>query len=511
MQIIYYSGLFLLVFVVTTVLRHRRWPALSTIIAGGVLGVALVAYLLLPLAAESALVSRSAATYDFFRTGHAIDPTHLWTFLYPEATGTPLHENEAPELWEDVGYFGAIPLLLALVGIWRGRKRPLATYLTAAMFAALLLALATPAHRLLFDALPGFHLFRNPSRFLFLTAFFGTCLAGIGFDELLTRSGKRVTTVVSIVAITLIAAEGAFYARRYLQVVSVEQALPLTEYSTLFARDHDVYRIASFHRFVINYGWAAPMKLHLVGGYDPFNYRHYQQYMDILQTGNVMAVETRVWTDFINLRRRDMLDALNVKYLALPGGPSPPGFTSVATFPQQPWFVFYLGVKTGAVSIFRNDDFRQRAFWVDEVAWAATDAAAVDSVLRKDLHITAVVQSLQVTPDEIGSASPEDAVDNVSAYNDTASFRLHARAPRYLVISEVWHPGWQARLDGQPLEIYKTNIALMGAFIPAGDHTLELTFRPLLWRTSLGISAIALVAVLAAGLIAIRSRSERVS
>src|SRR6185436_8149913 len=57
------------------------------------------------------------------------------------------------------------------------------------------------------------------------------------------------------------------------------------------------------------------------------------------------------------------------------------------------------------------------------------------------------------------------------------------------------------QLDGKPLRIYKTNVALMGAFIPAGDHTLQLTFRPLLWTTSLVISAIALLAVLAAAVI----------
>jgi hypothetical protein len=303
---------------------------------------------------------------------------------------------------------------------------------------------------------------------------------------------------LSVLAIGLIAVEGSLYARRYLQVVPVEQVLPKTSIPPGSRNDPDVYRIASFHRFAINYGWAAGMKLHLIGGYDPFNYRHYQQYMDILQTGNVMAVETRVWTDFINLRRRDLLDALNVKYLVLPNGPSPPGFTSVASFEKQPVFFFYRGMEKGDLFVFRNDDFRQRAFWADEVAWANTDPAAVDLVLRRNLRTTAIVQTPQISTEVIGPSSPEDSISNIAAYNDTASFRLHARASRYLVLSEVWHPGWQAQLDGKPLRIYKTNVALMGAFIPAGDHTLQLTFRPLLWTTSLVISAVALLAVLAA-------------
>jgi uncharacterized membrane protein YfhO len=60
----------------------------------------------------------------------------------------------------------------------------------------------------------------------------------------------------------------------------------------------------------------------------------------------------------------------------------------------------------------------------------------------------------------------------------------------YAVISEVWHPGWAATLDGGPIHLYRTDVALLGAWIPAGRHRLVAHFEPLGWTASLWITAL---------------------
>jgi hypothetical protein len=40
----------------------------------------------------------------------------------------------------------------------------------------------------------------------------------------------------------------------------------------------------------------------------------------------------------------------------------------------------------------------------------------------------------------------------------------------FLVISKICHQGWQATLDGDALALHRTNVALPGAWIPAGEH-----------------------------------------
>ena len=51
--------------------------------------------------------------------------------------------------------------------------------------------------------------------------------------------------------------------------------------------------------------------------------------------------------------------------------------------------------------------------------------------------------------------------------------------PGFLVLSEIWYPaGWQATIDGEQTEIFKTNFVLRGVQVPAGQHGITFTFEP---------------------------------
>lgn len=76
-----------------------------------------------------------------------------------------------------------------------------------------------------------------------------------------------------------------------------------------------------------------------------------------------------------------------------------------------------------------------------------------------------------------------------------------------LVMSEVYHPYWEATLDGHPVEVMRVNIALRGVAVPEGTHRIEMHFRdPYLGYGRLG-SLIGIV--LWAGLLAAAWRRTR--
>ena len=62
-------------------------------------------------------------------------------------------------------------------------------------------------------------------------------------------------------------------------------------------------------------------------------------------------------------------------------------------------------------------------------------------------------------------------------------------APGLLVLTESWYPGWEARLDGRVVPIYIADAAFRGVFLPAGQHRLEMEFRPriLLWSSLISL------------------------
>ncbi len=59
---------------------------------------------------------------------------------------------------------------------------------------------------------------------------------------------------------------------------------------------------------------------------------------------------------------------------------------------------------------------------------------------------------------------------------------------RLLVVSEAWHAGWAARVDGNEVELLRAYGDYMACPVPAGQHHVELRFEPWSWRLGSALS-----------------------
>ena len=407
-------------------------------------------------------------------------------------------------MWEDVAYFGLIPLILAAVG---DRERMVSATNTVARRRGGRLPVADGRYARsagsLFDWLPGYALFRLPNRLLFFVSFLGIALAAVGLEELLARCRSRHVPGWLIAAacaglVLTMTFEGSFYARRYITMRPRREVVPDTSYAAFFAADPDLFRIAPAGRWTINYGWAGPMNLQLITGYDPYNFRHYQTYCDLMKGVPEDTVGARVWTDFMRMSRHDMLDVLNVKYLVFTNrmALSEDRYELVAQFHDQPTFVLNDGLGREGLFIYRNRSCLPRAFWAERVVAAADERRMIEQVKQSNLRVTAVVWG----QDEAAAAgNSQDRATVLAARAGSLMVHATCNQRRYLVISEVWHPGWRATVDGRPVELHRTDIALMGMWVEPGTHEIQLCFRPVYWGLGLtiaGISAGLLMALL---------------
>jgi hypothetical protein len=55
---------------------------------------------------------------------------------------------------------------------------------------------------------------------------------------------------------------------------------------------------------------------------------------------------------------------------------------------------------------------------------------------------------------------------------------VEAEGPGWLVTTQPWYPGWAAQLDGAPAPVEVVDGALVGLALPAGEHTVTLSYRP---------------------------------
>jgi hypothetical protein len=146
-------------------------------------------------------------------------------------------------------------------------------------------------------------------------------------------------------------------------------------------------------------------------------------------------------------------------------------------------------MKQSDIYIYRNNRFLPRAFWVSEMVEAKDETKMIALMKRKQLSHTAIILD-SAQRSLTCSASMEDRVEVLDAYGGYLTLQVQNQARRFLVISEIWHPGWRAFIDGRKLRLHRTDMALMGAWIPPGKHRLEIRFRPLCWPVALGISGV---------------------
>ena len=76
---------------------------------------------------------------------------------------------------------------------------------------------------------------------------------------------------------------------------------------------------------------------------------------------------------------------------------------------------------------------------------------------------------------------PDAARARILSYGNT-QITVEATAPEgggWLVLNDLWHPGWVATLDGEDTQILRANVLFRAVAIPEGAHELRFVFRPL--------------------------------
>jgi len=73
--------------------------------------------------------------------------------------------------------------------------------------------------------------------------------------------------------------------------------------------------------------------------------------------------------------------------------------------------------------------------------------------------------------------------------NTHMEIQTNSLSPSFLVLSDVYYPGWKASVDGVETHLFQTNYALRGVLLPAGSHLVHLKFKPRSFYYGAGISA----------------------
>lgn len=162
--------------------------------------------------------------------------------------------------------------------------------------------------------------------------------------------------------------------------------------------------------------------------------------------------------------------------------------------------------------VYRFDGTAGGAWLVHEARSRPAGEAAASALLDAsfDPLRTALLEPGVALPATAPSMGPAPAPEWTVREPDHLALEVEPTAEGILVLSEIWHPYWRARVDGEPADVLQIDVALRGVPVTAGRHTVELEFRDPhvaygAWGSAIGL------AILVGLLVATRGRRDPVS
>ncbi|MCS6851352.1 MAG: YfhO family protein [Gemmataceae bacterium] len=257
-------------------------------------------------------------------------------------------------------------------------------------------------------------------------------------------------------------------------------------------------------------GRGAPLALwygiQAVGGYSPLDVRRFKEYL-LLMAGRDQPLRSDEAGPFnspvladVPVRWRRLADLLGVAYVIRPSDqPLDPaeGWQPVLLDLRPVVFDFVGGgLRTlPPHTVYRNEQVLPRAFVVPRAESLPTDRAAIVAALRAaDFRQTVYLEEWEARNDAVSDGRFQPA--EIADYRpNRVTLRACARAPSYLVLTDVWFPGWEATVDGKPARVYRANLLFRAVILSAGEHEVVFSFNPATYLWGRRVSLLTLAGV----------------
>jgi hypothetical protein len=491
-----------------------------------------------------------ALTYSFW-------PWRLLGLIAPNFFGNPAAGNYwgYASYWEDAIYIGVIPLLGVLSIIFRPvspEQKKLNLYLCLVMVISFILALGknTPIFPFLFNHVPTFDMFQAPTRWTILIIVSLSILAGSGFENFSRPTGRKLywtrLGIAGAIAIVFGAGAGWFALSNQndttrLQTMSSSLAIlgiilsgGGILYLLLPTREqrkniHTVWWIFFFVWITIDLCFAG-------FGLNPAGELEIYRFPSRLSEQNISGrvymppdVENGLKFDhyfkFETFHSVDDWTALQNTYL--PNISLIENISSINNFdPLIP---------------------ARYAVWMDTLANAAPETASVllnlsdvSVVVNKDVNNPGGVTLIPAPQndyvrwyscsnsllDKNGVLNelfeyPEKFLDQVYLESEAGDyshdwqqqcypatfaeltwlvnnanrkiFQVDSSQNGWIMLSEIWYPGWTVFVDNKRTENLRSNYLFQGVFVPSGLHEVEFRYQPISFRLGIYVSTFSLI------------------
>ena len=445
---------------------------------------------------------RSQNTYEF-ATFMSFPPKNFFTFLVAKPQTPRITTN-----WEYSGYFGILAIILAGVGCIAAKHRPhkwcFGIILSIAI--TVMLGFHTPLYQFYYKWLIGIATFRIPARCIIIVILSVAVYAGFGVDRLcesrpLTKkyiivligsaflffclfkgssffhidvTSREVLLPIALFIITFLLLilirfqKNLFFVSIMLVIVpfadlyltnspeiptlSQNQLLQKRHYEDIFENDQGFYRV----NLPTGRMRGMRFKYFSVNGYSPIALKNYYNFVHAM--ANVPEL----------LRRHTLSPSLS-----------------------RPEFAFsskILGVKyaMSGEELLTAAKVMPRATLVREAVVLPQPEDHIAYIKKAEFDPEQTVLLFSQPRDDRSPITPKDPtsrtddVVSITKYRpNRIELRTESENNSYLVLSELYYPGWRAYVDGKDVPILRADYILRAIPLTPGKHAVSFLYRPL--------------------------------
>jgi len=446
-----------------------------------------------------------------------VDALNLFSPYINGDASNRTYQGRSP-FWEVYGYSGLLTAILGLVALLLARRHPRVVVLALVMGLSMLAVLGptTPAFQFLWTYLPGFSMFRFPTRFLVVVLLMLVLLASIALTEierhLRQRWPKQVRTrrarLLLGAALLFLVVDLFHHQRRQNPFVDAKRWLePPATARYIKERPHGLVHSPAhmtFHgrAFGQANGWQnlepfyrlrgalapnlAPLwglaSIDLYSGASPTPWRTVwgdHNAPPLAATG--IAVTPREMTltpGYLSLAR-----AFGVTHLLVPH--------PVVSAELKPPKTFADGTSVYEIG-------GKRAYWAAAAVTVPTDFHAASVLANVDLLREEVVVFGPDVPKVLHAVPLRRAgspiISDLSSQHVRADVRCCGGG--YLVLADTYYPGWTATIDGQPTELLRANVAGRAVRLPPSAQFVDFVYLPTVYEAAAFASGASLLMLL---------------
>ena len=472
---------------------------------------------------------------ELFQKIETIPFNYLPTFVAPDFFGNPVTRNAwLGHYAEWNAYAGIIPFFLAIFVLIK-RKKEIYFFAGAAVI-SLLLAFDTPLLDLLVNLRIPVLSTAAASRIIVIFSFSVAILAAFGFDEISKQLKARkfskeliVWAVLSLsimvilwvivlfgiglnpdhkliarnnmILPTLLFLSGAFVIglsflnKRLLALLGIVLILLVSFDMLRFARKWvpfepkilvhpkvaitDFYpKISSFERVHGNFGAENTVYYHLGGveGYDAIYIKRYGEFISAVDSG-IPAPGPRSGVVFPKQGKytAKALDLLGVRFVVHKVSDDGKGWSyPFHLFSDNKFEEIF---DDGAYRVFEIKDHVPRVFLTSDFIVETDDQKIIDTLFLESFDRTREI-ILEEDP-KIAKAINKIGGAKIIRYGlNNVSVETENDVPSLLFLSDVWYPGWKAKVNGKESKIYRADYTFRAVVVPAGEHKVEFIYSP---------------------------------